>query len=145
MTTTTTLSAMSHLVRETGRFDRVPGSGGDSAFSALVPQGGAQEWNVPTPVPTPVPTDLHTRFWAEAPTPPPSTDFEDDQSRTSMATPTPLPIDPEDDSIRTSAPTPVPTVPPEEDAAALTHRLAQSLLTGAEFQFAGIVRGSGES
>lgn len=145
MTTTTTLSAMRHLLRETGRFDRLPGSGADSAFSALVPQGGGatQEWNAPTPVPTPVPMDLHVRLRADSPTPVPSTEFEDDRSRTASAAPTPVPVDPGDGTVR-SSPTPVPTVPPEEDEAALTHRLAHSLLTGAEFQLTNPVRGSDE-
>lgn len=123
MTTTTTLSAMRHLLHDSGRFDRLPTSGGDDAFSALISQGAdaAKEWNVPTPVPT----DLRNRFWAEGPTPPPSTDFIDEPA------PTPVPTNPEDEL----APTPVPTVAPE-DPAALTNRLVYSLLTGTEFELA---------
>lgn len=139
MTTTTTLSAVRHQLQESDRFARRPASSADPVFSALVPQGAAaQEWNVPTPVPT----DLHNRFWAENPTPPPSTDFDGGQTRT--PTPTPVPTNPDDGKLKSSAPTPVPTVPPE-DAAALTHRLAYSLLTGIEFQLAGALRGSNES
>ncbi len=149
--TTTTFSSTRHLPQEANRFDRLPNGGpkgsADTSFSVMVansPSGGAsQEWNVPTPVPTSMPPDLHNRLWNDAPTPPPSTDFSDDQPR--LSSPTPVPVDPEDDSLRSDTPTPVPTVTPQEDAAALTHRLAYSLLTGAEFQFTSIVRSSDES
>lgn len=120
MTTTTTLSAMRHLLQDGSRFDRLPRNGGDSAFSALVPQGAAEKEQC---APTPVPTDLRNPFWSEAPTP--------------------VPTNPDDDELHSFAPTPVPTVAPE-DAAALTHRLAYSLLTGTEFQLGAAPRAAAD-
>ena len=150
MTTTTMLSIVRGSLQETNRFDPLPKQGADRGFATLLnhsrslvslPDIAASASSAPTPppteirnsafrvsAPTPPPTDMkNVGTRVSAPTPPP-TALTDNELRSNA--PTPSPTDIENVGARVSAPTPPPTELKHDDVAALTHKLAYSMLTG---------------
>ncbi|MFC3725797.1 hypothetical protein [Neoaquamicrobium sediminum] len=136
MAITTTSFTLLQLLQDSSRGERAVHDSADLAFSALMQKHDVAVANSQT-IPTPVPVELRSRYWNDAPTPPPATEFNENLRQPS---PTPIPADIDDGSIRSDSPTPVPTVTPSEDAADLTHRLVHSLLTGVEFKLSGGIR-----